>query len=100
MVAAEFSAVVLELTESNLCDDSAKLSAGSRDTVGGRAIARGKNFARYHESCDVGTKVLEEIGEAVEENEGLSRRRSGGQLFVSEAFDLILAQESIYRFIT
>ena len=98
MVAAEFTAVVLELTESNLGDDSAKLPARSRDTVGGRAIARRENLTGYNESCDVGPEVLEEVGEAVEEDEGLSCRRSGSQLFVSKACDLILAYESIYRF--
>ena len=98
VVASEFTAVVLELTESNLGDDSAKLPARSRDTVGGRAIARRENLTGYNESCDVGPEVLEEVGEAVEEDERLSCRRSGSQLFVSEACDLILAHESIYRF--
>ena len=98
VVAAEFTAVVLELTESNLGDDSAKLPARSRDTVGGRAIARRENLTGYNESCDVGPKVLEEVGEAVEEDERLSCRRSGSQLFVSKACDLILAPKSIYRF--
>ena len=85
VVASEFTAVVLELTESNLGDDSAKLPARSRDTVGGRAIARWENFTGYNESCDVGSEVLEEVGEAVEEDEGLGAAGGCGQLVVPEA---------------
>lgn len=79
------AADVLELTEADLRDDGAELAAGGGDTVRGRAVAGGENFPRDNEGGGVGAEVLEEIGEAVEEDEGFGVARSRGQLVVSEA---------------
>jgi hypothetical protein len=62
------SANVDELGEADLCYDSAELTAGSGDTMGGRAVAGWKHLSRYNERRSVRAKVLEEIGEAVSVN--------------------------------
>lgn len=78
---------ILELREADLCDDGAKLAARRADTVCSRAVARRENFTRDDKSCGVGAKVLEEVGEAVEEDEGLGVRGGAGELVVAKAED-------------
>jgi len=56
------SANVSKLRETDLCDNSTKLAARSRYTVGGRTITGGEYFPRDDEGCRVGTKILEEVG--------------------------------------
>lgn len=60
---------VLQLRKADLGNNSAKLAAGSRDSMGSGAVSGGEDLARYHEGRCVGSKILEEIGEAVEHNE-------------------------------
>lgn len=76
---------VLKLAEADLSDDGPKLSASRRYSVASRTIARRENFSGYYERSRVRTKVLEEIGQAVEEDEGFGGRRGGGELVIAEA---------------
>jgi len=78
---------VLELTEANLSDDGAELSTSSRDTMASRAVTSGENFARNYESCCIGTKILEEVGEAIEEYESLLCGWGGGEFVVAKTED-------------
>lgn len=60
---------ILEPGETDLGDDGSQLAARSRDTMGRRTITSGEGFTGDNESRSVGTEVLEEVGEAVKENE-------------------------------
>src|SRR5258708_1022263 len=62
---------ILELTEPDLGDDSTQLATSGGDTVSGRTITSGEDFSRDDECGCVGTKVEEEIAQAVEEHKGL-----------------------------
>lgn len=78
---------ILQLRKTGLRDDGPELPAGSRDTMRRRAVTRRENFSRYDKGCDIWSKVLEEIGEAVEEEEGLARGYSLRELVVAKAED-------------
>lgn len=66
------TADILELSETDLGNDSTKLTTGSRDTVRSGTITSGENFTGDNERGGVGAEVLEEVGETVlEENKGL-----------------------------
>lgn len=56
---------ILELTEADLSNNSAKLATCSRDTVGCRTVASRENFSRNDEGSGVGAEVLEEVSQAV-----------------------------------
>ncbi len=58
---------ILELTEPDLGDDCAQFAAAGGDTVRGGAISGGEDLSWDDESGGVGSKVLEEVGQAVEE---------------------------------
>lgn len=73
------------LGEADLRDDGAELPAGGRDTVGGGAVASGENFPRNNECGGIGTKVLEKVGQAVQEDEGVLAAFRRKELVVSEA---------------
>ena len=60
-----------ELAETDLCDDSAELAARGRDTVRGGTVAGRERLPRYDERRRVRAEVLEEVREAVEEDERL-----------------------------
>jgi hypothetical protein len=60
---------VLKTRKPNLCDDGPKFAAGSGDTMGGGAVPRREYFTRDDERCRVWSKVLEEVGETVQEDE-------------------------------
>ena len=47
-----------EWSEDCLCDDSADFARGSRQTVGGGAVAGWETFTRYDESCGVVSAVM------------------------------------------
>ena len=55
--------------EDDLSDDGTNLPARCRDTMCSRSVTRWKRFSGYHKSCSVGSKVLEEVGKAVDEDE-------------------------------
>lgn len=67
---------ILELHKADLGDNSTKLTTGSRDTVSSRSITSREDFSWDDEGGGVGTKVLEEVGEAVKDDESLGS--SGG----------------------
>jgi len=58
-----------ELSEADLGNDSSELTRGSRNTVASRTVASGERFPGNNESSGIGAEVLEEVGEAVQEDE-------------------------------
>ena len=68
------AADVDELTKAKLGNDGAELSGGGGDTVCSRAVTGGEGLTGNDEGRRVGPKVLEEIGEAVEEHEYVGAR--------------------------
>ena len=79
------AANVDELAEADLRDDSAELAARGRDTVRGGAVARRERLTGDDERGRVGPEVLEEVSEAVEEDERLLATVGRGELVVGEA---------------
>jgi len=73
--------------EADLGNNSSKFARSGRDTVGGRTVTSGEDLAGDNESGGVGAKVLEEVGQAVEEDESLLSGIGGGQLVVCETHD-------------
>lgn len=65
------SADVAQPGETDLRDDSTELAGCGRDTVGRTPVARGEGFSRNDESRRVRAEVLEEVREAVQEDERL-----------------------------
>lgn len=78
------STLVLEVNEANLCDDSTEFTRSSRDTMACWAIAGGEDFSRNNKGGSIGTKILEEVGQAIEEHKDLFSRRSRVELVVSK----------------
>ena len=78
---------VLQLRKADLRDDGAELARGGRDTVRGGAIARREDLAGNDERGRVWAEVLEEVREAVEEDEGLLGAAGLRELVVAEAHD-------------
>ena len=66
------TADVGERIENNLGNDSSKFSGSSGDTVRGRTVTSWEDLTGYDEGGGVGTEVLEEVGQAVEEDKGLA----------------------------
>src|SRR5882757_3122843 len=81
------TANVSEAGESDLSDNSAELAGSSRDTVSGGTVTGREDFSRNDEGSGVGAKVLEEVGQAVEEDESLLCAGGSGELVISEAHD-------------
>ena len=77
---------VQKLTEANLRNDSAKFATGRRDTVSGWTISGWEYFSGYDEGRDIGPKVLEEIGETVEEYKSFGIVCIAGKCIESEAW--------------
>ena len=78
---------ITKTSESDLGDDSAKLAGSGGDTVGCRTVTGGENLPRNDKGRRVGAKVLEEVGQAVEEDESLLSGIGGGELVVCETHD-------------
>ena len=76
---------VRHLREADLGDDRAELATRGGDAVRGRAVARREDLAGNDERCRVGAEVLEEVGEAVEEDERLLGGVAALQSAVAEA---------------
>lgn len=68
-----FPTDIFELGETNLSNDRTKLATRGRDPVRRRTITSGEDFTRNDECSGIGSEVLEEIGEAVKEDESLVR---------------------------
>ena len=75
---------ILELTEPDLGDDRAQFAAAGGDTVRGGAIPGGEDLSWDDESGGVGSKVLEEVGQAVEEYKRFSPCTGSNEFVVSE----------------
>ena len=76
---------VQKLTETNLRNDSAKFATGGRDTVSGWTISGWEDFSGNDEGGNIRAKVLEKVGETVEEYKGLLVACSGSKFIESEA---------------
>lgn len=72
------------LGEAHLCDDRAKLATCGRNSVRGGTVARREDFTRDDERRRVRPEILEEVGEAVEEDEEVLARSGLKQFFVAE----------------
>ena len=71
------AANVFELCKANLRNDGTEFPACSRNTMRSGTITGRERLSGDDEGCGVGTEVLEEVGEAVQENKGF---RGGGGL--------------------
>ena len=76
---------ILQARKADLRDDGAELATRGRNSVCRRAVPRGEHLSGNDERGRVGAEVLEEVGEAVEEDERLRGRRSRGKFVVTEA---------------
>ena len=81
------TANVAKLGETDLGDDSSKFSRSSGDSVCGRTVTSGEGLTRNNEGGGVGAEVLEEVCEAIEEDESLGSTGAGGKLIVGETHD-------------
>jgi len=78
------STYILELTEADLGDDRAQFPAACGDTVRGGAITGRQDLSWDDESGGVGSKVLEEVGQAVEEYKCFGPCIGSNEFVVSE----------------
>ena len=78
---------VTETSETDLGNDSSELTRRGRDTMCGRTVTSGEDLTRDDEGGGVGAKVLEEVGQAIEEDKGLFATISSDELVVSETHD-------------
>ena len=69
------SSDIHHLSKANLCDNGTNFATGSRDTVSGGTVPRRESLSRNNESRCVRSKVLEEVGKAVEDDEALGGSR-------------------------
>ena len=74
-----------ETRKTDLGDDSTKLAARRRNTVASRPVTSREHLTRDNEGCRVRSKVLEEVGKTVEEDEGLGGGGGRDQLVIAEA---------------
>lgn len=59
------------LAKHKLCNDCAERAACCRNTVCGGTVTGGEHFSRDDERGCVRTKIIEEVGEAVQENKSV-----------------------------
>lgn len=78
---------VTKLGESDLGNNSTKLSGGGGDTMGSGTVASGEDLSRDDEGGRVGAEVLEEVRQAVKEDEGFASSGGGSEFVVCEAHD-------------
>lgn len=79
------AADVDQLVETQLRNHSTSLTACCRKPVGGRTITSGEYLSGYNERRGIGTKVLEEVCNAVKENKGVRAGFRGSEFVVSKA---------------
>lgn len=79
------SSNVLELCEADLGNDGTKFTAGSRNSVGSGSVSCREDFSGYHECSCVGSEVLEEVGEAIQDDEAFRSRGGSCELVVAES---------------
>ena len=78
---------VTKSSETDLGNDRSELTTRGRDTVCGRTVTGGEDLTRNDEGGGVGAKVLEKVGQAVEEDESLPATIGGDELVVCETHD-------------
>lgn len=76
---------VTKLGESDLGNNSAKLTRSGRDTMCGGTVTSGENLSWNDECGDVGAEVLEEVRQTVKEDEGLPSCTGGDKLVIPKA---------------
>lgn len=81
---------IFKLSEPDLSDDGAKFAGGSGDTMCGGTITCGEDFSGDNEGGDVGTEILEEVGETIEDDESFGGCWCRGELVVAKACELIV----------
>jgi hypothetical protein len=77
---------VPQTSESDLGDDCTKLATCSRYSMSSRSVTSGECFSGDDEGCCVGPEVLEEVGKAVEEDEGFRGTVGFDEWVVGKAF--------------
>ena len=82
---------VNKLSKADLRNDSSELSRGSRYAVACRTVTSGESLSRNNESGGVGTEVLEEVGQAVQEDESVLARGAGIHGIISESCQIIVS---------
>jgi hypothetical protein len=80
-----FTADAHQTGKADLGNDGAELAGSSRDTMAGRGISGGEDLAGDDKGGRVGAEVLEEFGQAVEEDKRLLARVGGKHGVVAEA---------------
>ena len=78
---------VAKLSKTDLGDDSTEFTGSSGDTVCGGTVTSGEDLTRDNEGSGVGAKVLEEVCQAVEEDESLGSTTGRDELVVGETHD-------------
>ena len=78
---------VTKTSETDLGNNSSELARRGRNTVCSRTVTSGEDLTRNDEGGGVGAKVLEEVGQAVEEDESLSATGRFDELVVCETHD-------------
>lgn len=76
---------VFELCKADLRNDGTELPACSGNTMRSGAITGRESLSGDDEGRGVGTEILEEVGEAVQEDKGLRGRGGLGQRVVAES---------------
>jgi hypothetical protein len=62
-----------------------------------RTIAGGERLSRNDEGSGIGSKVLEEIGEAIKNDEAFNRSWCGGELSIAKAYQRLALTNSIIK---
>ena len=75
---------VAKLGETDLGDDGSKFTGSGGYAVRGGTVTGGEDLTGDDEGGGVGAKVLEEVGETVEEDESFCSTGGGGELVVAE----------------
>lgn len=86
MAAVRRAANILQAGKAYLGDNGSELATGGRNTVGCTSVTRREHFTRYNKCGGVWAEVLEEVGQAVEENKGAGSSGGGGEFVVTEAY--------------
>lgn len=77
---------ILQAGKADLRNDGTKLSGGGRNTVARGAITSREDFSGNDEGRCIGPEILEEIRQAVQEDEGLLGTGGSVKLVVAEAW--------------
>lgn len=81
-----FTADVLQARKTDLSNDGTKLAACRGYTVCGGPVTSREGLSRNNERGSVRPEILEEVGQAVKEDERLGSRVGLSQSIITEAF--------------